>query len=126
MGVFSKHDQQSISSSETTIIANGARIEGVLKFQTRLHIDGEVQGEIISQSIVTVGSSGKVYGNIKARKLIINGFVDGSIECDSVELLKGGTFSGKVSAKELMVEAKAVFNAQSKMIQDKEKQSVAS
>jgi len=121
MGVFNKHDQQSISSSETTIIANGAKIEGILKFETRLHIDGEIQGEVISQSIVTVGNKGKIYGNIKAKKLILNGFIEGSVECDSVELLEGSIFQGKIITKELMVEAKAVFNGESLIIQEKEK-----
>ncbi len=121
MGVFNKHDQKPISSSETTIVATGAKIEGVFNCETRLHIDGEIQGEIFSQSIVTVGNAGKVYGSIKAKKLILNGFVEGSVECDSVELLKGSVLKGKVSAKELMVEAKAVFNGESSIIQEKEK-----
>jgi len=118
MGVFSKHEQQSVSSSEMTIIASGASIEGVFNCTTRIHIDGEVRGEIISQSIVTIGKKGKFYGNIKAKKLILNGFLEGSADCDSVELLIGSIFKGKINSKELMIEADAFFDGQSTMKSD--------
>ncbi|MFK5881194.1 MAG: polymer-forming cytoskeletal protein [Sulfurospirillum sp.] len=119
MGVFNKHDQQSISSSETTIIAKGAKINGILNCETRLHIDGEVEGEIVSKSIVTIGNKGRFYGKIKAAKLILNGFLEGSADCGSIELLGGSIFNGQTTSKELMIEAKATFDGQSIMKQDK-------
>ena len=115
MGIFDKHEQQSISSSETTIIATGTKIEGILRCKTRIHIDGEVHGEIDSKSIVTIGKKGKFYGNIIAKKLILNGFIDGSVDCDSVELLMGCIFKGKIISKKLMIEAEASFDGQSIM-----------
>jgi len=118
MGVFNKHEQQSISSSETTIIAGGTKIEGVLNCTTRIHIDGEVRGEIISESMVTIGKKGKFYGNIKAKKLILNGFIEGGADCDSIELLVGSIFKGKIFSKELMIEAEALFDGQSIMRSD--------
>jgi cytoskeletal protein CcmA (bactofilin family) len=120
MAVFNKRDNQSISSSETTILAHGATIKGTLEFETRLHVDGEIQGEIASKDFVIVGKSGKIYGDIQAKKLIVNGFVEGNAKCESVELLKGSVFDGKISTKELMVEAKAIFNGESTIIQEKE------
>lgn len=118
MGVFSKHEQQSVSSSEMTIIASGASIEGVFNCTTRIHIDGEVRGEIISQSIVTIGKKGKFYGIVKAKKLILNGFLEGGADCDSIELLMGSVFKGKINSKELMIEADAFFDGQSTMKSD--------
>ena len=115
MGIFDKHEQQSISSSETTIISSGTKVEGILRCATRIHIDGEVKGEIDSKSIVTIGKKGKFYGNIIAKKLILNGFIDGSVDCDSVELLMGCVFKGKITSKELMIEAEASFDGQSIM-----------
>ena len=118
MGIFDKHEQQSISSSETTIIAGGTKIEGILSCATRIHIDGEVRGEIISGSMVTVGKKGKFYGNIKAKKLLLNGFLEGGADCDSIELLCGSVCKGKIISKELMVEAEAFFDGQSTMKSD--------
>jgi cytoskeletal protein CcmA (bactofilin family) len=118
MGVFSKHDQQSFSDSETTIIASGAKVEGIFNCQSRLHIDGEVKGEVNSKNIVTIGKQGKVFGKIEASKLIINGLFEGDAICDSIELLKGGVLRGKIVSKDLMIETKAIFEGESKIKQN--------
>ena len=47
MGIFNKADQYStttVPASETTIVASGAKIEGIFNCQTRLHVDGEIIG----------------------------------------------------------------------------------
>ena len=119
MGVFNKNDQQSVSASETTIISTGARVEGVFNCSSRLHIDGEISGQIKSKSIVTIGKQGKVFGEIEADKLIVSGLLEGDANCDSVEILAGGTFKGKVTSKELMIEAKAKFEGESRIKTDK-------
>ncbi|MBE0490702.1 MAG: polymer-forming cytoskeletal protein [Sulfurospirillum sp.] len=118
MAIFNKDNQRTVSSSETTIIAGGAKIDGVFNFASRLHVDGEVTGQIHSQSIITIGKNGKINGQIVAIKLIINGIFEGEAQCDSVEVLEGGTFLGKVLSKELMIEAKAHFEGESKIKED--------
>jgi len=42
----------------------------------------------------------------------------GNANCDGVEVLEGGTFLGKVLSKELMIEAKARFEGESKIKRD--------
>jgi len=54
MAIFNKDNEQSVSSSETTIVARGATIDGVFECHSRLHVDGEVKGQINSKSIVTI------------------------------------------------------------------------
>ncbi len=63
MAIFDKTNAESPASSETTIIASGARIDGVFNCASRLHVDGEVTGEIHSKSIVTIGKGGKINGD---------------------------------------------------------------
>ena len=120
MGIFNKADQHAIPASETTIIARGAKVEGIFHCQTRLHIDGEIMGRVFSDSIVTIGKNGKVNGEISSSRLIVNGYFEGSANCDNVEVLEGGHFSGKVTSKELVIEAKAIFEGESKMKVDAE------
>jgi Integral membrane protein CcmA involved in cell shape determination len=121
MGVFNKHDQQSFSDSETTIVANGAKVEGIFNCQSRLHVDGEIKGEVHSKNIVTIGKQGKVFGKIEASKLIVNGLFEGDAVCNSIELLKGGILRGKIVSKDLMIETKAIFEGQSSILRDNEK-----
>ena len=118
MGIFNKADQHPVSTSETTIVASGAKIEGIFNCQTRLHVDGEIIGQVVSQSIVTIGKQGRISGEITASHLIVNGLFEGSADCDNVEVLAGGKFLGKVSYKELVIEAKAIFEGESKIKTD--------
>ncbi len=120
MAIFNKDNEHSVSASETTIIASGAKIDGVFNCQSRLHVDGEVKGQINSQSIVTIGKNGKIHGQVVANRLIVNGLFEGDANCDGVEVLEGGTFLGKVHSKELMIEAKARFEGESKIKKDGE------
>ena len=76
MGIFNKADQHAIPASETTIIARGAKVEGIFHCQTRLHIDGEIMGRVFSDSIVTIGKNGKVNGEISSSRLIVNGYFE--------------------------------------------------
>lgn len=115
MAIFNKSNTSSPASSETTIIARGAKIDGVFNCASRLHVDGELKGEIHSKSIVTIGKGGKINGNITASRLIVNGLFEGSADCDGVEVLAGGRFLGKVISKELIIESKAQFEGESKI-----------
>lgn len=118
MGIFDKADQRTVSTSETTIIASGAKAEGIFNCQTRLHIDGEIIGKVLSDSIVTIGKQGRVNGEINASRLIVNGLFEGNANCDNVEVLECGRFIGKVISKELIIEAKAIFEGESKIKSD--------
>lgn len=120
MAIFNKVDGDTPASSETTIIASGAKIDGVFNCNSRLHVDGEVVGQVHSKSIVTIGKGGKISGEITANRLIVNGFFEGEATCDGVEVLAGGKFLGKVVSKELMIEAKAEFEGESKIKRDNE------
>jgi cytoskeletal protein CcmA (bactofilin family) len=118
MGIFDKADQRTVSASETTIVASGAKVEGIFNCQTRLHIDGEIVGKIFSDSIVTIGKLGRITGEVHASRLIVNGVFEGDANCDNVEVLEGGRFLGKVVSKELVIEAKAIFEGESKIKTD--------
>ncbi len=97
------------------MIAYGAYIKGDLSFECRLHVDGELEGDIKSTNMVVIGKRGKIKGDLKADKLVVNGSFEGSADCDRVEVLEGGVFIGDVASEELTIEAKAKFQGQSKI-----------
>lgn len=113
MAIFTKDDHRSASSSETTLVAVGATIKGEFALESRLHVDGELEGDINSTSVVVIGKKGKIRGELKAEKLVVNGEFEGSADCSYVEVLAGGRFIGNVLSKELMIESKAYFQGQS-------------
>jgi len=117
MGIFDKRDnsQPSANSGGTTIISEGSTIKGELKFSGSVHIDGEVEGNILCEKIVTVGKKGRVKGTIKSDKIIVKGFVEGNIYGDTVELLSGGKITGEITYNEIMIEPKGMFEGTAKL-----------
>ena len=68
-----------------SLIAQGSRIEGNLKFTEGLRIDGEVFGDIRANpeqpSILVISEAAVVQGEVHADHVIINGTVRGPGAC---------------------------------------------
>lgn len=79
-GSSSKQKQPSIRS----LIGEGTSIQGTLRFSDGLRIDGEVQGDVVSNpndtSILVISDKARVVGTVKAGHVIINGTVIGPVE----------------------------------------------
>jgi len=105
-----------VKSEETTIISNGVKIEGKITSSGNIRVDGEVLGDIISQSNVSVGENGQVNGQINANVITIGGKVSGMIKAkEKLVLDSKGNLRGDIFAKILVVEAGARFDGKSKM-----------
>ena len=74
-----------------------------------------MSGKINSNNVVSVGAGGSFKGELRADKLIVSGTFEGSAECESIELLKGGTILGKIISKDLMIESNSVFEGESQL-----------
>ena len=115
MAVFSKDDNKKSTESMTsgaTIIASGTKINGDITLSSSLHIDGEVEGVIRSDNVVTVGIKGKISGEITAKNLVINGIFRGTSESQSVEILPKGDVKGKLTYSELTIEKGGLFEGE--------------
>jgi cytoskeletal protein CcmA (bactofilin family) len=65
---------------QTAAIGPSMSIKGEIRAREELLVDGEVEGLLESQSLLTVGPNGKVKANIKAREVVIFGSVRGNVE----------------------------------------------
>src|ERR1051326_3642004 len=63
----------------TASIGPSMTIKGEIRSREELLVDGEVEGLLESQSLITVGPNGKVKANIRAREVIIFGSVRGDV-----------------------------------------------
>lgn len=115
MGIFTKSGQSSVNSSNTTIIAAGTKIRGELQVGGRMYVDGEFSGPIDSTSIITVGKSGYIEGDVAAEKLIITGGFSGTADCGEIRILAGGRVVGRITCKTLMIERGGIFNGQNRI-----------
>ena len=70
-------------------------IKGEIRAREELVVDGEVDGTLESQSLITVGPSGKVHCNIKAREVIIFGSVRGNVDVsEKIAIREQGSLVG--------------------------------
>ena len=100
-----------------TLIGSGIRIEGDLAFAGGLRIDGEVRGNITAApdepSVLVIGTTGRVEGDIKATRMVVSGVVSGSIHASEfLELLPGARISGELRYGALEVHPGAVLEVE--------------
>ncbi len=113
--MFGKKAQPPIKS----LIAQGTRIEGNLKFTEGLRIDGEVLGNIVASaeqpSILVISEAATVQGEVQADHVIINGSVRGPVHArELLELQPKARIDGDVSYKALEMHQGAVIAGQLK------------
>jgi cytoskeletal protein CcmA (bactofilin family) len=113
MAIFNKPDQQTDYSSNITTIAAGSHVSGRIEIECELHIDGNVDGEIISKGTVRIGKSGSVTSELQAQSLIVAGKFFGSANCESIELVSGGEAEGKLTATSLTIDSDSSFQGES-------------
>ena len=97
--MFGKKAQPPIKS----LIAQGTRIEGNMKFDEGLRVDGEVFGDIVANSgegtsMLVISELAVVQGAIQADHVIINGTVRGPVHArELLELQPKAKIEGDVS-----------------------------
>lgn len=62
---------------------------------------------------MNIGKNGKVKGSISTEYLIIQGFVDGTIDAKRVEIKANGHVRGEINSQELVIESKGIFEGNS-------------
>ncbi|MEA1982581.1 MAG: polymer-forming cytoskeletal protein [Campylobacterota bacterium] len=101
------------ANSNTTIITAGAKLKGELELSCNLYIDGELDGMIKSSKEVNIGKNGHIKGTVTTERLVVQGYVEGSIDAKIVEIKAHGHVSGEISSSELVIESKGVFEGNS-------------
>ncbi len=99
-----------------TIIGKGTNIEGTVNIEGSTRIDGNVTGKVISNDTITVGSTGVVKAEVRAKAIVVGGRVEGNLfASEKVELQAKCELVGDITSKSLLVEHGAIFHGNSKM-----------
>lgn len=92
-------------------IEQGTKIKGDIVTHGNIRLDGEIEGNIFSESKVVLGASCKMTGNLKAQNAEISGEVKGEIEISELLILKPtAVISGQIKSAKMVVEEGAIFN----------------
>jgi len=109
------HVQPSTAKAETTprktaAIGASMTIKGEIRAREELMVDGEVEGSLESQSLITVGPNGKVRANIKAREVVVFGSVRGNVEvAEKIAIRDQGSLVGDIKAAGISIDDGAYF-----------------
>ncbi|MEQ9316505.1 MAG: polymer-forming cytoskeletal protein [Henriciella sp.] len=103
--------------SAASIICGDMEINGSITSEGALQIDGVVDGDVTAADI-TIGSSGRVVGEVRAEAVKVKGEVRGSIRARKVELETGARVHGDIIHSSLSIQPNAMFEGQVKHDQD--------
>jgi cytoskeletal protein CcmA (bactofilin family) len=98
-----------------TLIGEGCKVEGNFFIPTATRIDGTIKGDLTGDSGIVIGIHGAVEGNVCASEVVLYGNITGNIETKRLELKKGCSLNGNISAINLITEQGAVFNGKCAM-----------
>lgn len=96
---------------QKTIIGEHISIEGNIRGEEHLVIEGSMKGNIVMEKHnFALGSKGRFEGEIQAQNVNINGQMTGNIKTQGkVEIAKDADFSGDVKAKSISIVDGAYF-----------------
>ena len=83
---------------QTTLISAGTTVTGDIAFAGTTHIEGTVNGNISAEEgLLTIAHSGRVEGDIRAPKVLIDGHVRGNVYAEQhLELASRAVITGNV------------------------------
>ena len=106
--------------TENTTIGKNISIEGSIRGNEDLVIDGSMKGNIEMQKHdFTVGSNGRIEGEINAQNVKISGQMIGNIKTQGkVKITKEADFMGDIKAKGISIEDGAYFKGSIELAQE--------
>jgi cytoskeletal protein CcmA (bactofilin family) len=97
-------------------IVEGTHIEGDIKSDSNIRIDGYLKGTITVKGRLVLGPTGKIDGNINCKNADLEGKLNGKIEVDELLSLKStAKLQGEISTNKLSIEPGAIFSGNCKM-----------
>ena len=113
MGNFSNGNQ---SPDKLNRIVEGTHIEGDIKSESNIRIDGYVKGTVTTKGRLVLGATGKIDGEIICKNADIEGKLNGVIQVNELLSLKNtAILHGEISTNKLSIEPGAIFSGNCKM-----------
>lgn len=109
-------NEQAALGHVTAILDKGASFEGRLSFEGTVQIGGGFKGEIFTKDTLVVNENANVFAQIEADTIIISGKVEGNIFARRrVIMHPPAVFKGTVTSPSLRIDEGVVFEGASYM-----------
>jgi len=103
---------ESNSPDRLNRIVEGTMIEGEIRCESNIRIDGTIKGTIVTKGRLVIGPTGKIDGDVTCNNADIEGQLSGKINVNELLSLKStAKINGNISTGKLAVEPGAALNA---------------
>lgn len=111
-----KSQSTGAANAAESIVGPSVKIDGDLKSQGNLRIDGTVTGKVKTTQNLYVGESANISADVEAENAVISGSVQGNVKVSGALVLgKNGRLIGDMSCGTLQVEEGAFFMGKCQM-----------
>ena len=110
--MFNKNSSEKTDggTSSINLIGAGTVVDGDIKSNGDIRVDGTVNGNIISKSKVVVGATGSIEGNVTSQNADVSGSIRGKVTVNELMFLKSSAnIQGDIITGKLVVEVGATF-----------------
>jgi cytoskeletal protein CcmA (bactofilin family) len=114
MALFKK-DQNTASAvgGLETVLGGTTNLQGVLKSDGNIRVDGILQGRIETAGNLVIGPTARIVADIRANAVQVWGQVQGNIQsAGRLEILSSGRVFGEVTVGSLMIDEGGLFRGQ--------------
>lgn len=114
---MSRKDQTGeVSSTELNFLGGGTTVEGTIRTNNSIRVDGKIKGKLICKNTLTVGVNGEIEGEIEAKNAIVGGKITGKVKVEEKLVLESkSVMVGDLKASKLLIDEGAVFEGTSDM-----------
>jgi cytoskeletal protein CcmA (bactofilin family) len=106
----------SASASGLNALVKGTSVEGNIKCESDLRIDGTIKGKLHCKAKVIIGPTGAVEGEIICQNAVIEGRFKGTLSVSELlNVRETAEVDGDISTNKLIVQSGARFNVACKM-----------
>jgi len=116
-------DRKDFANSDQldTLIGKDVLVEGTLKSEGDIQINGYFKGEIVTTKDVVIAERAKVKADIEADNIYVAGEVNGNITAaQRLEILETGRVNGNVTSQALSIEPGGILKGSSSMKETEE------
>ena len=101
---------------EMNIIGTGTVVEGKIRSQGNVRVDGKLIGDVTANESLSIGVSGEIEGNVTAKNVTVGGKVRGTISASEKIVFEAkSVIKGDVRATRLIVDEGSIFDGKVSM-----------
>jgi cytoskeletal protein CcmA (bactofilin family) len=101
---------------EMNIVSLGSVVEGKIRSQGSIRIDGKLVGDVTASESIAVGLTGEVEGNVSAKNVTIGGKVRGTISAAEKIVFEGkSVVKADIRATRLIIDEGSLFDGKVSM-----------